>query len=205
MCSKKSVALTLFFLISLLSFSFFVQADSLWNDQAESLYTSPKAQKPGDVLTVIVEEQTSALQSGTTQSDRDSGIQLNLDNSSESKYLNRNTQSEDKLDLGFTGANTFRGVGRTMRNSTVKTTITATVIDVQPNGNLFIMGQRELDVNSETQKIEISGIVRRSDISAQNTIYSSQLANAKIAIRGSGPVSTPQNTGLFNKLFGWLI
>lgn len=179
-------------------------SDSLWTEKSESSYVITKAHKPGDVLTIIVEEQTSALQSGSTQSDRDSNVQFNLQNAFSGTHSGKETSGEDKLGLDMTGSNKYRGVGKTMRNSTVKTTITATVIDVQPNGNLFVMGQRQLDINSEMQKIEISGIVRKADISPQNTIYSSQIANAKISIRGSGPVSSPQNTGLFGKLFGWL-
>ena len=206
MFDYKSLAFK-FFTFCLISFYFFTftaHSDSLWSDDSKSPYVTPKAVKQGDVITVVIEEKTSALQAGTTQSDKDTDIQFNLDNSFSNVDKSRTDQGENQLGLAIKGANRYRGVGRTMRNSTFRTTLTATVIDVQPNGNLFIMGQRQVNLNNETQQLEVSGIIRQSDISPQNTIMSSQIANAKIALRGSGPVSTPQNTGLFSKILGWL-
>ncbi|MBU0580025.1 MAG: flagellar basal body L-ring protein FlgH [Candidatus Margulisbacteria bacterium] len=206
MIDNRSLALK-FFTFFMLSFCFFIatsHADSIWSENSNSPYVTPKAQKPGDVVTVIIEENTSALQSGSTQSDRDTDIQLDLENAAASNYSGRSDANDSSLGISMRGANRYRGVGRTMRNSTVKTTLTATVVDVQPNGNLFIMGQRQLKINNEIQQLEVSGIVRQSDITPENTIHSSQIANAKIGLSGSGPVSAPQQTGLFSKLFGWL-
>jgi flagellar L-ring protein FlgH len=177
---------------------------SLWSDKSNSSYTAVKAHKPGDVLVVLIEEQTNALQSGSTQSDKNSSVQLDFSNSSESKLDSVSVQNDGKLALNFQGGQSYSGTGRTQRNSTVKATLTAVVIDVQPNGNLFIMGQRQLHINNEVQQLEVSGIVRPDDISPQNTVLSSRLANAKVSIKGSGPVSSPQKTGLFGSLFGWL-
>ncbi|MFC1517675.1 flagellar basal body L-ring protein FlgH [Candidatus Margulisiibacteriota bacterium] len=206
MYDYKNLALK-FFTLCMLSFYLFVTVSysaSLWTESSTSPYITPKAHKAGDVVMVIIDEKTSALQTGTTQSDRDSDIQFDLQNAFSNVNRGKETSGDDSIGINFRGANRYRGIGRTMRDSKVKTTLTATVIDVQPNGNLFIMGQRQLHINSETQQLEVSGIIRQTDITPQNTILSSQIANAKIALRGSGPVSGPQSTGLFSKLFGWL-
>jgi flagellar L-ring protein precursor FlgH len=73
--------------------------------------------------------------------------------------------------------------------------ITARVMDVTPEGNLYIRGTREVKVNNETQYITLTGMIRPEDISPDNTILSSYIADAKIAYAGSGSVSDKQRPG----------
>ena len=96
--------------------------------------------------------------------------------------------------------NSFGGSGETSRDETMTASITARVVNVMPDGNLFIRGSREVKVNSESQFIILSGLIRPSDISPDNTILSSYIADAKIAYTGKGPVSDKQKPGWLLRL-----
>jgi flagellar L-ring protein precursor FlgH len=91
--------------------------------------------------------------------------------------------------------NEFDGSGQTSRDETMTASITARVVDVTPEGNLFIRGTREVKVNNETQYITLTGLIRPEDISPDNTVLSSYIADAQIAYSGSGSVSDKQRPG----------
>jgi len=197
----------IFFIILPLIFCL-CSANSLWKDDYDSPYAKNRNYKIGDTVTVLIEENLSAIQTGTTRSDKrsDLGIDIGVDDTSSftsgSKATSSEGSSEFTLDAG--GNSRFQGTGRTSRTSALEAIITATIIDIQPNGNLFILGQRQMKVNDEIEQVEVSGIVRGEDISEQNTVRSSQIANAKISVKGSGVVSNPQRPGMMTKMFGWL-
>ena len=77
-----------------------------------------------------------------------------------------------------------------------------------PNGNMVISGRREIHVDNETKLIEFTGIVRRFDVAANNSIQSELVANAEITYRGNGPMTDSTNRiGLGSKIhrfFAWL-
>jgi flagellar L-ring protein FlgH len=190
-------------------------AASLWKDDTESPILRKNKYKVGDTITVVVDESLNAAQSGSTSSDKASNLGLDLTNKGSTTYqpYGRGSQStssafkgsnDSQLNFATTGKNSFSGTGKTTRETTIKSTITATVIDVQPNGNIFILGQRQIKVNNESEILEVSGIVSVENISDSNTVQSTQLANAKITIKGAGTVSSPQSPGFMSKMFEWL-
>ena len=93
--------------------------------------------------------------------------------------------------------NDFEGTGETNRDDTLVATISARVIDKTMDGNLVIRGYREIRVNNETQFIILSGIVRPRDVTANNTIQSSKIAEARIEYSGTGIISEKQQPGWF--------
>lgn len=194
-------------LLSIILFSLGFSA-SLWKESSESPFLRKTNFKIGDTITIIIDESLSALQSGSTKSDKSSDTDLSMDNRQDknSSIGGRKVRDSisDTLKLGVGGKGRFSGSGSTQRQSSIKTTITATVIDVQPNGNLFILGQRQIKVHDEVEQFEISGIVRIEDITDNNSVYSTKIANAKIAIKGAGVVSDQQKPGVMLKLFDWL-
>jgi flagellar L-ring protein precursor FlgH len=100
-----------------------------------------------------------------------------------SKLLNANVSSK------------FEGSGSTTRKENLNATITAQVVDVLANGNLLIEGRRSVMVNNEDQIILLEGIVRPQDISANNIVYSAQIADARITYTGKGIISERQRPG----------
>jgi flagellar L-ring protein precursor FlgH len=193
---------SLILLISLLS------ANSLWNEKSQSSFLKKTDYKVGDTLTVMIDENLSALQTGSTKANKqaNTGFSLGLTSESSSEIQDKSVESsgDDSLSLTSVGNSRFTGTGSTSRKSAIKTKITATVVDVQPNGNIFILGQRQIKINDEIEQLEVSGIVRIKDIGEDNTILSSQIANSKISISGVGTVANPQKPGIFSRAFDWL-
>jgi flagellar L-ring protein precursor FlgH len=181
-------------------------SDSLWKraekesrDTTQSLFADLKAQKEGDVITIVVTESATASSKAQTTSSKEdkasggpgvgSGLLGFLKNLSE-------FQAEAKSSDSATG--------QTTRAGTLSTTVTALVTKVLPGGNLFVEGSRELDINKEKQTISISGIVRPQDIGPGNTVYSTDIAEARIEFTGKGTVGDRQKKGLLRRLLGWL-
>lgn len=95
----------------------------------------------------------------------------------------------------------FRGTANYAKKGTFTARVTAMVVDVLPNGNMIVNGRREIRIDQETKLIEFSGIIRRWDISTDNTIASELVANAKVSYTGTGPLTNSTNR---RGLGGWL-
>ena len=98
------------------------------------------------------------------------------------------SESDDSLrkmyDYRLGGNDSYSGVGQTTRKSKVEATVSCVVTSILPNGNLVINGERMVDVNNDSEIIQISGIVRPSDIKSKNMINSEQIAQFNISLKG---------------------
>jgi flagellar L-ring protein precursor FlgH len=182
-----------------------VFAGSLWPADTASPYSSIRAHKVGDIITILIEETTRANQSAGTNTSKKTGIQAdflaNWDRVASALGTHRdNTRMKSQI----SGGDDYAGAGETSRKSLVTAKLSATVTQVLPNGNLYVLGKHNVNVNDETETIVVAGIIRPSDISAQNAVYSSQIADAQISIKGNGTVAAKQTPGLLGKMFGWL-
>lgn len=171
-------------------------AESLWPSGGDSLYRDKKAFKVGDVLTVNIAEYASASHSTNTQAKKSSssGITWGSQRSSLMPFQ----------DLGIGGKEAFQGGGRSTRAGDLSGRITVRVIDVLPNGNLVINGNRVITVNDEKQVMEITGIVRPEDVTAENSVVSTLIADAQIRYTGRGAVSEKAKLGLISRLLSML-
>ena len=95
---------------------------------------------------------------------------------------------------------TFEGKGETSRSGSLTARMSATIVEVLPNGNLKVQGSREVIINQEKQRLTLTGIVRPEDVKANNTVMSTFLADARITYDGKGPVHGAQRRGLFTRL-----
>jgi flagellar L-ring protein precursor FlgH len=100
--------------------------------------------------------------------------------------------------------NNFTGSGETTRDESMTASITARVVEVTANGNLYIQGMREIKVNNEVQFMTLSGLIRPVDISPDNTILSSYVADAKISYSGRGAVSDKQRPGWLTRVIDFI-
>lgn len=170
-------------------------ADSLWKDNSRSLYTDRKAVKEGDVLTVLIFESTTASSRADTKT-------------SKSDAASTKPGVGPLLSLlpewSVSGKTSSQAAGSTTRSGTLVGKVSVVVKEVLPNGNLKVEGARTIGVNGEKEKIVLTGIVRPEDVSAENTVPSTAIAQAEIHYEGKGTVGSKQRDGLLTKLLKWL-
>jgi flagellar L-ring protein precursor FlgH len=165
---------------------------------SRSLFADQKATRVGDAVTILVVEVSSASNDAKTSSSRESNLSL-------SGSMKTSTGSGTDVSGGFGLGNQFKGEGATASRGSIRAKISARVDSVLANGNLVINGNRTITVNGEEQTIKISGIVRPSDIQADNSLYSFNISDAVIVFEGSGIVSRAQGPGWLTKLLHWLL
>jgi len=181
--------------------------DSLWETNSEfgSLFVSQKAHHVGDIVTIRIVESSSATNQATTSTGRNSSLSIETPSffGAESEVPQEwlfNPLGE--LSAGFGSG--FDGEGSTNRSGDLTAYITAKVTAVLPNGNLEILGTREVAINNEKQFIHLSGIIRNRDISTDNVILSNYIADAKIEYSCKGIIDDRQKPGWLSNLFNTL-
>jgi flagellar L-ring protein FlgH len=160
---------------------------SLWSSPATmaDLATDVRARSAGDMVTIVVNEQASAVSTGQTKTSRASSANASINSlagplSTAGRLANlASANSTTSLD----------GQGTTLRQTTLTTTITARVIDVLPNGYLVVEGSKTLAVNSENQVITLRGVVRPADLTNANIVQSGNVAQMELKINGRGVVN----------------
>lgn len=183
-------------LIILLS-TFVLSAQDMRRNSFSSLFSDEKANRIGDAITIVVVESSQATNDARTAASRESTIGANLSGSFDATSL-----PSGALDVGTT--NDFDGRGATSSSGMFKTKISATIDTVFANGNLRITGKRRISINGEEQLITIKGIVRTSDIQADNSVLSYNISEAEIVLEGSGMIERVQSPGWVTKFFHWL-
>jgi flagellar L-ring protein FlgH len=158
----------------------------------KSIFSDQKANRIGDAVTILVVEQLTASNDASTSSSRASDLSLSA--------------SGDLSSIGASvgTGNQFKGSGATASHGVVRTKLSARVDSVLENGNLVIQGNRKIVINGEEQSMKISGVVRPSDIQADNSVYSYNISDASIMFEGSGIVSRAQGPGWVTKFLHWL-
>lgn len=179
-----------------------VFSDSLYpiEGSANSIYTEKRARRVGDVVTVIIQEQDSASQGVTSNDQKNANVGFGAGLGFFSGYNSIPTQNQ----VGVGAQSYNQGQGSSSRASEVTGQITAKILSVLPNGNYLISGESYVEVNSDKQTIELTGEIRPDDISSQNTIPSSRIADAKVKFTGSGPASEAAHPGILTRILSWL-
>jgi len=177
---------------------------SLWRERSElgELFANAKARRVGDILTIRIVENSSATNKASTNTDRSSSMSAGLD---AFFNLEKNYPADKNFFNPFSAVrgnidSQFEGSGATQRSGALSAYMTAQVVDVLPNGNLIIEGNREVRVNAENQMITLTGMVRPRDISADNVIQSTYIADARIAYSGTGVLNDRQRPGWFTRV-----
>ena len=181
-------------------------ADSLWQPNQAPIYgVSKRRIRVGDVVTIYVSESTNAVQSASTSTRKDSSIGAKLlANWDQISNILGNEQTRRNLDVGFDGSDSYEGTGQTARRSSVKAVVTSVVTEILKSGNLYIVGEHKVKVNDEVETVKVSGIIRPQDISAQNSVFSYQIAKAEVSVNGAGVVGAKQRPGIMTRVFNWL-
>ncbi len=183
-------------LLLLLHLGGVVQGESLWNDQSHSLYSNQeKVFHPGDLVTILIIEQSSATQQADSSNSEKNSLGLSTGSGLLSGFLPGLKGDWDSK---------YQGQGSTTRGGNIQAKITVAVKEVKPGGILCLEGQQQIKVNKERQTIRVTGNVRSKDVGINNQVLSSHIADAQIEFVGQGTVGETQNTGLLTKIFHWL-
>lgn len=169
-----------------------------------NLYKDGRASAVGDIILVRIVETSSGKKEAKTKTERTSTASGGISSffGFEQWLAERNSRfSPSATELQATLTNDYDGKGNTERKSDVKATISARVIDKTMDGNLVIRGYQEVRVNNETQTLILSGIIRPSDISADNSVLSSRVADARIEYSGQGVIGDKQQPGWLARAF----
>ena len=175
------------------------RAQSLWSVSSGSLVSDARAMRAGDLLTIVVDEESSGEKSGETKLKRDSSFSGNI-NMPAATYPSWLRDFRLSVQTSGAGSTSFDGTGSTTRTDRATAQITARVMRVLDSGNLLVEGRRIIVVHDETQAIVLSGVVRPQDISTDNTVKSAFVADAEVRIEGRGVVSDRQRPGLIMRI-----
>ena len=175
------------------------RSGSLWADGRARMLVGMEgnARMVGDLITVTIAERTSTSVMAGTQTTRDSDVKTGIGTmfGLEQKIFALYPELGGKIELDATTGSDFRGDGTTTREGALEGTLTCKVVEVRPNGNLVVLGWKEVRSNKETQYLSLSGMVRPQDIKSDNTIPSDLIAEARIEYTGSGVVADKQAPG----------
>jgi flagellar L-ring protein precursor FlgH len=165
---------------------------------ANSLYSDVKARRVGDIITVRLSENTNASKSAGTTSSRESSVDVNPIIGLGGKAINIGKQS---VQLGVDSSNDFSGDAQANQSNSLTGNISVTVVEVLPNQNLIIRGEKWLTLNNGDEYIRLTGVIRSADISPTNEIQSAKIANARIQYSGKGSFAQAQSKGWLTKFF----
>lgn len=161
----------------------------------QPLFEDRRPRAIGDILTIVLNEQVSASKNAQSNANRNGSSSLDI------------AQIPDVIDFlvdyGFdvSAENVFAGGGGAQANNSFTGTITVSVLEVMNNGNLRVRGEKQIAINQGTEFIRFSGVVNPRTITAQNTVPSTQVADARIEYVGDGYINEAQHMGWLQRFF----
>ncbi len=176
---------------------------SIWQQgYNRPLFEDGRARNVGDVITIVLQENTSGTKKQDTTTSRKTDVSV------QNATLWGRPATDGNipfLDNTLASENSFAGAGESKLSNRLSGTITATVVRVFPNGQLEIRGQKWLQINQGHEYIQVSGLIRPRDIGPNNTIASTRIANARIAYAGRGTLEDANRPGWLARFFNSVI
>ncbi|MFH2126726.1 MAG: flagellar basal body L-ring protein FlgH [Pseudomonadota bacterium] len=175
---------------------------SMYTDRTQDFYQDLRARNVGDIIVVEIVENSKAKKKNDTKAERTNEVEATIPYlMGYAGGLRREADSKNTdplIGAGFKSKHDAKS--ELKKEDSMTSSIGCTVIEKMINGNLVVRGSRELQVNGETQYIVLQGIVRPTDVTATNTVYSTQLADARIYYTGRGVLSDKQKPGWLARL-----
>jgi len=170
---------------------------------ARMLFQDKKALRIGDIITVVLSENTSATKNADTELSKDTSVSTTAPTLlGNSPKLGAGTTD---LGISLTSANAFKAETDSKQSNLLQGTISVTVQKVFANGNLLIKGEKWISLNQGSEFIRVSGLIRPEDINKDNQVVSTKVANARIYYGGTGPLAEANEEGWLGRFFnsGW--
>lgn len=176
-----------------------VYSQSLFNDATYKPFVGDlRSYKMGQILTVLIYESATASSSTGTTTDKSMSVGIGASSNEGPGTPNGGFSG----DLGIN--NSFGGNGSLSRTGKFVASVSVTIVGITESGDLLIRGKQSLEFNNEQQDIEIEGKVRPDDVSSDNSVISTRIADAKIKYLGEGLLSDREQPGILTKFFNWL-
>ena len=176
-----------------------IPTGSLFNPYSANngLYTDTRAHRVGDLISVQLEEATSASKNAGTTLDRNNSL-----NMGEVNLAGRNVHfGRYQHTLSLNNSSSFDGESDASQSNSLNGQISVSVVKVLANGNLMVRGEKWLMLNNGNEYIRVTGIVRSEDVNSDNTVSSQRIANARIQYGGTGDFASTQERGWLSKFF----
>ncbi|WP_335944098.1 flagellar basal body L-ring protein FlgH [Pseudomonas sp. G166] len=160
----------------------------------QPLFEDRRPRMVGDTLTIELEEQVSASKTSSSNANRAGSMGLSLATTS--------SRASQVGDFGLDASTThdFSGGGGSQANNSFTGTISVTVMQVMPNGNLRVRGDKQIAINQGTEFIRFSGVVNPRTITGENTVSSTQVSQARIEYVGDGYINEAQRMGWLHRI-----
>ena len=160
------------------------------------LFEDRRARNVGDTLTISIVENTNADKKSASTTNRSSDNKFSV-----SSLAGLPGKSFLGANLGANSDFKFSGDGQSTSNNVFTGTITVTVTEVLPNGNLLVSGEKQVGISQGSEFIRFSGVVNPTYITSANSVNSVQVADARIEYRGNGQIEAAQGMGWLSKFF----
>lgn len=181
----------------LASLSYAQQASGGQTVSKGGLIADVRAKKIGDIVTILINETARASNDNATQTNKQNQLDATADFGG--SFLNNLSGS-----VSSQTQNQYRGSGRVSTSGTFTMQISATIIEVKEDGGFLVRGSREVETNGEKVVTVVEGVIRPEDISRDNTISSSKIADARIFHQGTGVATQAHRPGLFTRILNWI-
>jgi flagellar L-ring protein precursor FlgH len=165
---------------------------------SEALFGDSIAHNVGDTVTVLLQESTIAQKSSQTDTAKTTKDSLAAPTVLGNQVTIHGTPI---LSGSLNNANSFSGSGDSKQSDSLVGDITVTVIERLQNGNLVVKGKKYIDINQGSEYVRLEGVIRPIDISPENTIPSSEVADARIAYGQNGALNDANKPGLLSRFF----
>ncbi|MFW5443071.1 MAG: flagellar basal body L-ring protein FlgH [Methylococcaceae bacterium] len=162
------------------------------------LFEDHTAKRVGDILTVTLDEETKAKKKSDLDASKDNSISVTAPNF---MGIDPSVIFGNDLSATLASKHEFEGEGQANQSNSLTGNISVTVVEVLPNGNLKVRGEKRVTLNDGSEYIRLSGIVRTIDIDASNTVSSAKVADATIMYTGDGAVADSSKIGWFAQFF----
>ena len=161
------------------------------------LFENRTAHRPGDVITIVLEEKTNASKAANTTYGKKDEVGLGTPTAfgKDLQLFNYPMHASISADRNFDGG------GKTDQSNALSGTLTAVVLDVYPNGNMVVQGRKRITLNRGDEYVTITGIVRPDDVASDNTVSSTRVADARIAYTGTGALADSNSQGWLTRIF----
>ncbi len=163
---------------------------------AQNLYSDIKAHRVGDLITINLVESTQANKQAKNELKKN-----NSNNISANALMGYQNPFDGAFGVDLSSANNFKGEAKVNQNNSLFGAISVNVVQVLPNGNLVVRGEKWLTINAGEEYIRVTGIIRPQDVASDNSIESTRVANARIQYSGEGATQASQRQGWLARFF----